>query len=134
MNIANEGRRENQTRERDAADKLCPCPEVGIDPGGGLAAFCNGPDDQRGAALGIPGGEDPLFAAHEIPVHRHVSASVVFHAQAVEQPVLDGTGKAHGQEHQIDAHLEFRSWNRAEFSSLKRDAMSVERAHPAVVA
>lgn len=100
--------------------------EVGVDPGGQLAAFGNGPDDERCAAPRVAADEDAVQVRHEIAVALHGPACVVGHAQAVEQAVFDGTGESHRQQHKIRVDRKFTVGHRREGALRKRHARSMQ--------
>ena len=105
-----------------------------MDPRRHLAPFGNGPDDERGAAFGIAAGKDAVEVGHEVLVHRHRAALIVFHAEAVEQAVLHRTGEAHCEEHEIHIHLEIAVGNWRELAVLELHLIGVELRHLAIVA
>ena len=68
-----------------------------MDPRRHLAAFGDGPDDERGAAFGVAADKDAVEVGHEVFVRSHCAACVVFHAEAVEKTILHRAGEAHGE-------------------------------------
>jgi len=99
-----------------------------------LPPFGDGPDDERGAALGIAAGKNAVEVGHEALVHRHRAALIVLHAKAVEETVLDRAGEAHGKENEIRIHLEVAVWDCRELAILELHLIGVQFRHLAIVA
>lgn len=108
--------------------------QVLIDPRRHFPAFGNRPDNERGAAFSVAAGKDAVEVAHEVLVDCHSPARVILHTQAIEQTVLDGTGKAHRQQHQIGIHLELGVGNRRELTVFELHAMRMQFGDMPIVA
>lgn len=108
--------------------------EILIDPCRHLPPFGNGPDDERGAAFGIAAGKDAVEVGHEVLVHRHRAALIVFHAEAVEQAILHGSCETHCEENEVRVHLDVAVGNWRELTVLELHPIGVELRYLAVVA
>src|SRR5450830_1198016 len=78
---------------------------------GALAAFADGPDHQRLAAADVAGSKNArlvgVIAAVAVRAGAGVAAAVPVDTEGV-QHLLHGRHEAHGQQHQVGLHLEFR--------------------------
>src|SRR5688500_10312443 len=96
--------------------------EEGVDAAGGLAAFADGPDDERLTAADVAGGEHAGHARHVILVRDHVAAVVELQAELADRAVLFGAEEAEGEEAQVAVEFELAARN---FLELRRAARRV---------
>ena len=108
--------------------------QILINPRRHLSPFGDGPDDERGAAFGVAAGKDAVEVGHEVVVHRHRAALIVFHSEAVEEAILHRTGEAHGEQHEIRIHFEVAVGNGRELAALELHPVAVKLRHLAIVA
>ena len=99
-----------------------------------LAAFGNGPDDERGAAFGIATGKDAVEAGHEVFIGGHRTTCVVLHTETVQEASFYRAGEAHRKQDQIRVHFEATVGDRYELPVLELHPIGVELRHLAIVA
>lgn len=110
------------------------CAKILVDARRHLAAFGNGPDDERGAAFGIATGKDAVEVGHEVIIGGHCTTCVVLHTEAVQEAILHRAGEAHREQDQIRIHFEIAVSNRRELAVLELHPIGVELRHLAIVA
>src|SRR5579863_987867 len=74
-----------------------------------VASLANGPNNQRGAPLDIPGGKDPFDAGHLVGIDRNVASCIQPDPECVQQAFLYRTGEAHGEQDEIRRNLKVSS-------------------------
>ena len=113
--------------------------EEQIDAAGGGAAFGDGPDDQRLAALHVASGENAGDAGHPVRIAPDVAALGEFHSQLFEHPYLLRAEEAHGEQDEIGFDLHLGAGDVGEGEAALRvlahlDLDRVELFHPAILA
>src|SRR5262245_55080861 len=98
----------------------------------GLAAFANGPDDERLPTSHVASGEDAGNARHLFSVCGDVAALVDGDAEVIEHAVTFRTEETHREKHQILIDSEFGAWNFLEIAPFELDSNGVKWGNVAV--